>query len=220
MTNTAPRSTSPRQLSPSLVFTVPDFESPEPSPDPLEPLDRSQVMAAIGITAFVLLLITKAWQAWGQVYPLGIRWTVWELGAGLGLGLAITVASGGLYALWPQYRASTTLYLDLVVKPLAWIDLVWLGLLPGLSEELLFRGMVLSAFGLGWGVLLLSSFCFGLLHLSSWQQWPYGVWASVVGLILALSVVWTGHLLVAVVAHMVTNMLWGGLWKWRYQQDL
>ncbi|MEB3273634.1 MAG: CPBP family intramembrane glutamic endopeptidase [Prochlorothrix sp.] len=185
-------------------------------PDPLpEPLDRMQILVAIGVTAILLFTIAKIWQIFGQVTPLRIHWSWSDVGLGIVLGGGITLASGLLYLLWPQYRNSTQVYLDLIVQPLLWVDLIWLGVLPGLSEELLFRGMVLSAFGFGWLTLVVSNLCFGALHLSSWQQWPYGVWAMVVGLILALSVVWSGHLLVAVVAHICTNLFWGGLWKWR-----
>lgn len=184
--------------------------------DPIpEPLDRIQILGAIGITALILFTIAKAWQILGHVTPLSLHWDWTDLGLGIALGSAITLASGGLYVLWPQYRTSTQIYLDLIVEPLVWADLIWLGVLPGLSEELLFRGTVLAAFGFGWPTLILSNFCFGALHLSSWQQWPYGLWAMVVGLILSLSVAWTGHLLMAVVAHICTNLFWGGLWKWR-----
>jgi len=191
------------------------FTSPDPAPDAL---DRLQILGAIAITALSLLAIAKLWQIVGQVSPLTLHWSGSDLAWGIALGFAITLASAGLYALWPQYRASTQLYLDLIVKPLVWVDLIWLGVLPGLSEELLFRGMVLAAFGFGWPTLLVSNLCFGFLHLSNWQQWPYGLWATIVGLILSLSVVWSGHLLVAVVAHTCTNLFWGGLWKWRSQQ--
>lgn len=187
-----------------------------PPPLPLEPLTRTQVLLAMGFTALILLLVVKLWQQLGGVYPLPLGWSGLEVGLGILLGLAITLASALLYGLWPPYRTSAIIYLDLILKPLAWADLFWLGVLPGLSEELLFRGMMLSAFGLGWASLVGSSLCFGVLHLSSPEQWPYGLWATIVGLVLALSVVWTGHLLTAVVAHMVTNILWGGLWKWRY----
>ena len=53
-----------------------------------------------------------------------------------------------IYRLWPAYRQSADVYLALVLKPLILMDLIWLGLLPGLSEELLFRGVMLPALGL------------------------------------------------------------------------
>ena len=132
---------------------------------------------------------------------------------GLGLGLTITAASSLIYRLWPAYRRSADLYLELVLKPLLWPDLIWVGLLPGLSEELLFRGVMLPAFGLNFTAVIVSSLCFGILHLSGFQQWPYVVWATAVGLLLGYSALATGNLLVPIVAHMVTNLISSCLWK-------
>jgi uncharacterized protein len=106
----------------------------------------------------------------------------------------------------------------MVVKPLILPDLIWLGLLPGLSEELLFRGVMLPAFGGDWEAIVISSLCFGALHLSGWQQWPYLVWATVIGGLLAWSAVWSGNLLVPIVAHSLTNIMSGLIWKYRAAQ--
>lgn len=87
------------------------FTSPDPAPDAL---DRIQILGAIGITALSLFAIAKLWQIVGQVSPLTLHWSGADFAWGIALGLAITLASAGLYALWPQYRASTQLYLDLI----------------------------------------------------------------------------------------------------------
>ncbi len=133
---------------------------------------------------------------------------------GLGLGGAITVASSLVYYTWPAYRQSADYYLELVLKPLIWPDIVWLGLLPGLSEELLFRGVMLPAFGLDTEGVVISSLCFGVLHMSNLKQWPYVVWATIVGLMLGASAVFTGNLLVPIAAHIATNLVSSCLWKW------
>ena len=96
------------------------------------------------------------------------------------------------------------------------MDLLWMGLLPGLSEELLFRGVMLPAIGLNWTGVIFSSLCFGVLHLSGLQQWPYVVWATVVGLAFGGSALMTGNLLVPVVAHIITNLLSSLIWKVRH----
>ncbi|HBY76884.1 MAG TPA: CPBP family intramembrane metalloprotease, partial [Cyanobacteria bacterium UBA11148] len=92
-------------------------------------------------------------------------------------------------------------------------DIIWLGLLPGMSEELLFRGVMLPAVGLNPVGVLASSLVFGILHLSGPQQWPYVVWATIVGLLLGFSALITGNLLVPIVAHVVTNWVSSCLWK-------
>ncbi|WP_225938190.1 CPBP family intramembrane glutamic endopeptidase [Leptothermofonsia sichuanensis] len=184
-------------------------ENPE-----FEPLSRTQVLIAMGVTAIVLLLIARLWMQLGSVPLLSFQWSAQALWLGLGLGLGITAASSLVYYTWSAYRQSADYYLELVLKPLVWPDLIWLGLLPGLSEELLFRGVMLPAFGLNIEGVLLSSLCFGVLHLSSLKQWPYVVWATVIGLALGASAIETGNLLVPIVAHISTNWISSSLWKW------
>ncbi len=190
---------------------MPDSFSEDPD---LTPLTRTQVLIAMGVTAVVLLLVSKLWVQFGSGIALSAHWSIVAVGLGVGLGLAITLASSGVYALWPAYRRSADYYLELVLKPLVLPDLIWLGLLPGLSEELLFRGVMLPTFGLDTVGILLSSLCFGVLHLSSLKQWPYVVWATIVGAVLGASALMTNNLLVPIVAHVVTNLVSSGLWKW------
>lgn len=185
-----------------------------PENSEMEPLTRTQVLIAMGVTAVVLLLIAKIWLRFGSVILLPSKWSGTAVGQGVGLGLAITLASSVVYRLWESYRRSADYYLKLVLKPLVWPDLIWLGLLPGLSEELLFRGVMLPAFGLNLEALLLSSLCFGVLHLSSPRQWAYVVWATIVGGILGFGALETGNLLVPITAHITTNLISSILWKW------
>ena len=170
----------------------------------------------MGATAVLLMFCARLWlffDASTELLPL--TWSGSAALAGVGLGLGITGASALLYRLWSGYRQSADYYLELVIKPLALPDLVWLGLLPGLSEELLFRGVMLPALGLTWFGLALSSICFGVLHFSGSQQWSYVIWATIIGGLLGLSAVLSGNLLVPVVAHITTNLISSYAWKLR-----
>lgn len=187
----------------------PHLEDPE-----FIPLTRTQVLIAMGVTAVVLLLISRLWIGLGGAPLLPVRWTGNTALLGLALGLGITLASSVIYSLWPAYRHSADYYLNLVLKPLVWPDLIWLGLLPGLSEELLFRGVMLPAFGFDTQAIIFSSLCFGVLHLSSLRQWPYVIWATLVGGMLGWSAVSTNNLLVPMLAHVATNFISSCLWKW------
>lgn len=168
----------------------------------------------MGVTAVVLLLVAKLWMQFGGVRLLSLRLGGSAVLMGLGLGGGITATSSLVYRAWPAYRQSADYYLELVLKPLVWLDVIWLGLLPGLSEELLFRGVMLPAFGLDMAGVIFSSLCFGVLHLSNFKQWPYVVWATIVGLGLGTSAVVTGNLLVPIVAHIATNLISSCIWKW------
>ncbi len=186
---------------------------PLPENPNLEPLTRTQVLIAMGVTAVILLAVAKIWLRLSSVTLLPLQGTSESIFLGLGIALGITGASGVVYRLWPAYRQSADYYLELVLKPLVLPDIIWLGLLPGMSEELLFRGVMLPAVGLNVTGLVATSLLFGVLHLSGPGQWPYVVWASVVGLLLGFSAMATGNLLVPIVAHVATNLISSYLWK-------
>lgn len=185
---------------------------PLPSSD-TEDFSRIQILVAMGVTAVVLLIVARLWMAFGAVQVLPVHLSGIAIAQGIGLGLGITLTSSLAYWLWAGYRRSAEQYLQLVLKPLVWADLIWLGLLPGLSEELLFRGVMLPALGLNVMALLLSSCCFGILHYSGTQNWAYVFWAAAVGGVLGGAALLTGNLLVPIVAHIFTNLISSCVWK-------
>lgn len=189
-----------------------------PKTPELEPLSRNQILIFMGITAIFLLAIAKIWQKLGGVQLLSFQFTPQALLWSIGLALGITLTSGLVYRFWAAYRRSADIYLELVIKPLEWSDLIWLGLLPGLSEELLFRGVMLPALGFDLFAVLVSSVLFGVLHLSGNGQWPYVVWATIVGFTLGYCALITGNLLVPVIAHIITNLVSGLVWKINHRQ--
>ena len=184
-----------------------------PKTPEIEPLSRPQILIVMGVTAIVLLVVSKIWQKLGSVRLLSTEITTEGFLWGISLAAGITLVSSIIYRLWPAYRDSADVYLELVIKPLVWPDLIWLGLLPGLSEELLFRGVMLPALGLNIVAVIISSLLFGILHLSGVGQWPYVVWATVVGFALGYVALITGNLLVPIVAHIITNLVSSCLWK-------
>jgi uncharacterized protein len=181
----------------------------------VEPMGRLELLSVMGITAVFMALVAKAMLYFGQLQLPAMSITLEAIGLGLLLGLGLVLASRLAYRWWGLYRANSDWYLNLVVRPLAWPDLIWLGLLPGLSEELLFRGVLLPSIGYNWSGAILSALCFGLLHINSRQQWPYAVWASLVGLVLGVALLQTGNLAIPIVAHTCCNIFSASLWKWQ-----
>lgn len=192
-------------------------ESPQP---PIEPLSRTQVLIAMGATAVVLLIVSKLWLMLDDTSLLAVRLDPAQALLGVAVGFGITAASSLVYRLWSDYRSSANFYLAFIIQPLILPDLLWLGLLPGLSEEMLFRGVMLPALGLNWVGILFSSVCFGILHFSGSQHWSYVIWAIVVGIILGFSAVETGNLLVPIVAHVTTNLISSVFWKLQQRRSL
>jgi uncharacterized protein len=179
----------------------------------IEPLSRTQILIAMAVTSIVLFGVAKLWMYLGDLQLRPLTATVEDLGIGIAIGFGLTGLSSIVYAVWATYRESADFYLAMVLDPLAMPDLIWLGLLPGLSEELLFRGVMLPSLGLDPIGILLSSICFGVLHMTNPQQWPYAVWATLVGMLLAFTMVETGNLLIPIVAHITTNFVSGLAWK-------
>lgn len=192
-----------------------NYKNPE-----IEPLSRTQILVVMGITAVVLLAVAKVWQKIGSVTIMPLLFDRHALLWAAGLATGIIFASSFIYRFWPAYRRSADIYLKLVVEPLIWADLIWLGLLPGLSEELLFRGVMLPAFGSNLFAVILSSCLFGILHLSGANQWPYVVWATIVGFAFGYVALITGNLLIPILAHIVTNLVSSCVWKFNNPQSV
>lgn len=189
-----------------------------PNNPQIESLSRTQILIVMGVTAIVLLIVAKIWQKLGSVELLPLYFTTNALVWGIGMAVGISIASSIIYRLWPSYQRSADIYLELVIKPLVWADLIWLGLLPGLSEELLFRGVMLPALGLNITAVILSSVFFGVLHLSGSEQWPYVVWATIIGFALGYVALVTGNLLIPIIAHIITNLASSSIWKFNYSR--
>lgn len=179
----------------------------------LESFTRIQLLAFMGVTAVILLIIAQLWRTLGSIRLIPIKFSIEAILLGFVIAVAIIVASTILSQVWADYRRSAEAYLDLIVTPLVIPDLIWLGLLPGLSEELLFRGVMIPAFGYDLFAVIVSSILFGVLHLSSVQNWHYVLWAIVIGGVLGYSVYITGNLLVPIIAHSLTNFFSSLIWK-------
>ena len=190
---------------------------PEPNQPEIDLLSRAELLVALAATAIILLLIARIWQFFEPLrLPVTLSWQAAGIGALIGLG--ISAGSTLIYRFWPAYRQSADVYLTFVLTPLFISDCLWIGLLPGMSEELLFRGVMLPAFGLNSIGLLFSSLCFGIMHMSKPHQWPYAIWASGVGLILGISALETGNLLIPIVAHVFTNFVSSLFWQMARRQ--
>lgn len=90
------------------------------------------------------------------------------------------------------------------------VDFVFMSVMAGLGEEVLFRAFLLHHASAWLGVpagLLLSSLLFGLVHAISFA---YILFATALGLALGMLYLWSGNLVVPIVAHGVYDVL--ALW--------
>ncbi len=175
---------------------------------------RSKILVIIAISAVVLMTIAKIWQLLGEITILPVIWKISDIGLSVTIAITVVALSSLLYSVWTGYRQSVDTYVETIIEPLLWWDLIWLGLLPGLSEELLFRGVILSAFGQDIMAVIFSSLVFGILHLRALQYWSYALMVTLVSLILGYSALVTGNLLVPILIHILINFLSCSLWKY------
>ena len=85
------------------------------------------------------------------------------------------------------------------------VQIVVIGLLAPIVEELCFRGVVLNRLNTWmptWAAVLISSIVFGLVHIDTFQI----LYATLMGLILAWSYIRTKNLWIPTVGHIVFNM--------------
>ena len=81
------------------------------------------------------------------------------------------------------------------------LQLTGLALMSSLSEELLFRGVLLDAIGLTWSALL-----FGVLHVPlERHHWPWSAAALMMGFVFGGVTLLTGSVTVALIAHFTVN---------------
>ena len=76
-----------------------------------------------------------------------------------------------------------------------------LAALTAVSEELFFRGALLSLVGV-WGQALV----FGLMHPAPLKGWSYTVYTFIAGLAFGYATVFTGNLWTAIIAHFFINL--------------
>lgn len=182
-------------------------------------LSRDQVLITLGATAVFLWLVAAIAIFGFHFQMISMRWNFPEAMLGLGLGAAVSLGSLSLYRSVSWFEQAAEGNLMMIVKPMEFQDLIWLGVLPGLSEELLFRGVILPEIGLNWWGIGVSSAIFGVLHLANPRNFAYVFWAMFVGLSFGWVTAETENLLAAVIAHVTTNILSGWIWKQYFLQN-
>jgi hypothetical protein len=127
------------------------------------------------------------------------------------VGMGIMLVAAALMALTGAYRVTGMNYAVNLLTPL-----IVLGVLPGITEEIIFRGVLFRVVedGLGtWFALVLSGLLFGAAHLAN----PNATWwtslaiAIEAGLLLGLAYAWTRSLWFCMGLHAAWNFTQGPL---------
>ena len=120
----------------------------------------------------------------------------------VGLALALLGGAWALEKLLPSFRFAS----HLLERALSRLDLslplvFMLAALTSVSEELFFRGALLSLVGV-WGQALV----FGVMHPAPLKGWSYTAYTFIAGLAFGYVTLFTGSLWAAIAAHFVVNL--------------
>jgi uncharacterized protein len=177
-------------------------------------IDASAPLAIYGAITVVCLGVsfvrgkspveTDAWLPLGSTLgsPLGSTvGHVLSLAAGAALAAFTIRATRQLVSRWSWARALHA-HLRPAVQNTRGATLLMLGLASAVGEELFFRGLLTTTFG-----LVISSVAFGLLHqVQGRARWVWAGWATVMGLLFGALFLATGSLLGPILAHAVINV--------------
>ncbi|GAB4829304.1 hypothetical protein Ancab_018974 [Ancistrocladus abbreviatus] len=99
----------------------------------------------------------------------------WHLALITGLVVSISLSRYLLLKTWPDFADSSEAANRQVLTSLGILDYIVVAFLPGISEELLFRGALLPLFGLNWKSALAVAAVFGILHLGSGRKYSFAI---------------------------------------------
>lgn len=142
---------------------------------------------------------------------------LWHLELILGLVALISSCRYLLLKTWPDFAESSEAANRQVLTSLEPLEYMIVAFLPGISEELFFRGALLPIFGINWTSILGVASLFGVLHLGSGRKYSFAVWATFVGVAYGYATVLSSSIIVPMVSHAMNNLV--GAIMWRYMSS-
>ncbi|KAG6764674.1 hypothetical protein POTOM_032155 [Populus tomentosa] len=145
------------------------------------------------------------------LFTVGIE--MWHLELITGLVILISSCRYLLLKTWPDFAESTEAANQQVLTSLQPLDYLVVSFLPGVTEELLFRGALLPLFGMDWKSVLLAATIFGVLHLGNSRKYSFAIWATFVGIVYGYATIVSSSLVVPMASHALNNLAGGLLWR-------
>ncbi|VVB04101.1 unnamed protein product [Arabis nemorensis] len=143
--------------------------------------------------------------------PFGFE--TWHLGLIAGIVVFISSSRFLLLKSWPDFADSSEAANRQILTSLEPLDYLVVAILPGISEELLFRGALMPLFGTNWNGIVAAGLIFGFLHLGSGRKYSFAVWASIVGIVYGYAAVLSSSLVVPMASHALNNLVGGLVWR-------
>ncbi|RVW47778.1 hypothetical protein CK203_091752 [Vitis vinifera] len=139
---------------------------------------------------------------------------MWHLELIAGLVIMVSSCRFLLLKTWPDFAESSEAANQQVLSSLQPLDYMVVAFLPGISEELLFRGALLPLFGVNWKSVFVVAAIFGVLHLGGGRKYSFAIWATFVGVLYGYATIASSNLIVPMASHAINNLI-GGI-SWRY----
>ncbi len=194
-------------LAQSLTFAAAAFISNR-EPNPLQ--QPILMLAIIGVAAMVYAALTRLIER-RRVSELAPEHAIAETGIGVLIGFGAISATVLLMWLSGVYRVTA------VNNPSALITSLVIGILPGITEEIVFRGVLYRIIEGSWGTwaaLVITSLLFGAVHLAN----PNASWFAALaialeaGLMLGIAYTRTQRLWLPIGIHFAWNWAQGGVY--------
>lgn len=143
-----------------------------------------------------------------------LTFQMWHVELITGLVILVSSCRYLLLKIWPDFAESSEAANSQVLSSLEPLDYIVVSLLPGISEELLFRGALLPLFGINWQSVVAVASIFGILHLGSGRKYSFAVWATFVGIAYGYATILSSTVLVPMAAHAINNLVGGIIWRY------
>lgn len=145
---------------------------------------------------------------------------MWHLELITGIVVLISSSRYLLLKTWPDFAESSKAANRQVLSSLQPLDYIAVAVLPGISEELLFRGAVLPLLGMNWTSIAVAALIFGVLHIGNGRNYSFAIWATFVGLAYGYATVLSSSLAVPMASHAVNNLIGGLLWRYTSKAEM
>ncbi|PWA49931.1 zinc finger, RING/FYVE/PHD-type [Artemisia annua] len=137
----------------------------------------------------------------------------WHLQLIAGLVILISSSRFLLLKTWSDFAESSEASNQQVLTSLEPLDYAFVAFVPGISEELLFRGALIPLFGANLISATAVAALFGILHLGSGRKFSFAIWATFVGLAYGYATILTSSLIVPMASHAINNLIGGVIWR-------
>ncbi|XAR64456.1 hypothetical protein NMG60_11024810 [Bertholletia excelsa] len=145
---------------------------------------------------------------------ISFSFETWHLQLITGLVILISSCRYMLLKTWPDFAESSEAANQQVLTSLQPLDYMIVSVLPGFSEELLFRGAMLPLFGVNWESALLVAALFGVLHLGGGRKYSFAIWATFVGFVYGYATILSSSIIVPMASHAANNLVGGLVWRY------